>query len=342
MTAVKRPQMERALDSAASDIRAFLLYGPDESASRELAGRITRSLGNDAERMDFTGAQLRVDPALLADEAASISMFGGRRHIRVEPAGDEILPAVEALLGAPSAGNPVVIIAGALRKDAKLVKLATADARMMALISYVPDEGNLGPIAAQMARDHGIRLAPDVAQRLAAATNGDRALLARELEKLACYVDASPDRPIEVTHEALDALGADADEGDLSILVDAALSGNLARADAELTRLSGSGVEAISIVRRFLQRLLLLAQLRSEVDRGQSPAGAVAAAGKMIFWKDKDLIAGQLSRWDSPTIATAIARFAASERAAKSSQGAGALTVEVDILALGRLAARRR
>ena len=46
------------------------------------------------------------------------------RVIWIEPAGDEIADAVEALLDAPACESPVVAIAGALRKTSALLKLA--------------------------------------------------------------------------------------------------------------------------------------------------------------------------------------------------------------------------
>ncbi len=55
-----------------------------------------------------------------------------RASIWVDPAGDDITDAVEALLGLPRAGNPVVAVAGSLRKDSKLLKLATASDAAMA------------------------------------------------------------------------------------------------------------------------------------------------------------------------------------------------------------------
>lgn len=334
--------IQQAVADPATEVRAILLYGPDEAASRDQATRVVKPLGADAERIDFTGAQLKADPALLADEAASISLFGGRRHIRVEPVGDEAAAALEALLEAPSAGNPVIFVAGALRKDAKLVKLAAGDKRVMALVNYPPNDRDMSSLASEIARGEGLRLRPDIASRLAAAAGGDRAILAREVEKLACYLDATPDNPTDVEHEALDALGADADEGDLDALVNAVVSGQAARADAERARLAGSGVEAISIIRRLLQRFLLLAKLRGDVDGGQTPAAAVANAGKTIFWKSQAPITHQLGRWDSTKIATAIGRLAAAERAAKSSHGAGSLAVDAELLAISRQAARLR
>lgn len=337
-----RAQIERALDAAGAAHRLYLLYGPDEASSRELAARLGRALGADAERIDLDGAMLKSDPARLPDEAASISLFGGKRFIRVEPAGDEIIDAVEALLSAPVAGNPVIVVAGALRKDAKLVKLALADAATLAFASYAPEGGDADRLATAMAREAGLRIRPDVARRLASATGGDRALLTREIEKFALYLDAAPDRPCELEHEALDALGAAIGEGDLSRLVDAVLGGDPAAADAELARLSGEGIEGVPLLRAILRRLHLLAPLRAEMAEGHSISGVMASSGKAIFWKEKDEVARELGRWTPAALATAIERLAAAERQAKSSGFAGNALTEEELLTIARAAARKR
>jgi len=91
-----RGQIEKALDAPPSDIRFFLLYGPDEAGSTALARRLERAMGPGAERVDLDVATLREDPARLADEAASFSMFGDKRWVRINGMGDESLPAVTA------------------------------------------------------------------------------------------------------------------------------------------------------------------------------------------------------------------------------------------------------
>ena len=337
-----RAQIERALDAAPADCRLFLLHGPDEAGSRDLATRLTRALGPEAERIDLSGATLKADPARLSDEAASISLFGGARHIRVEPAGDEILEAVEALLEAPTAGNPVVAIAGALRKDSKLLKLALASPLVLAFASYAPEGSDADRLALNMARAAGLKMDPDVARRLAGATGGDRALLASELEKLALFVDAAPDRPGEIDHEALDALGAATDEGDLSRLVDAVLSGRPDDADAELARLASVAIEGIPVIRALIRRLMLLAQLRAEVAAGNGIETVMASSGKALFWKDKQSVASQLKRWSPDRIATAIGRLAEAERSIKATGSAGEIVVDAELLTISRAAARGR
>jgi DNA polymerase-3 subunit delta len=335
-------QIEKALDARPADIRLFLLHGPDESGSRALADRLARAMGPDAERIDLEGAALAKDPALLADEAASISLFGGARHIRVRATGEDATAAVTALLEADQAGNPVVVIAGALKPSSALLKLALASPAAMSFASYAPDGEAADRVAMAIARDAGIRIAPDVARRLADATGGDRALLAREIEKLALYVDAAPDRPGEIDHDTLDLLGADSGEGELSRLVDAVLSGSPDHAVRELERLAMDGVDGMPLVRALLRRLLLLIPLRAQVDAGESIDAVMASAGKALFWKEKASVGRQLRTWNSERLATAHTRLLQAERDLKSPAAAGPVLVSAELIAVSRAAARRR
>ncbi|MFS0738021.1 DNA polymerase III subunit delta [Sphingomonas sp. 1P06PA] len=337
-----RQQIERAVARPDPAHRLILLYGPDESASQMLAGAVGKALGAQAERIDLTGAMLKADPARLSDEAAAISLFGDPRWIRVTPAGDEAIDAVEALLALEVQACPVVIVAGALRKDAKLVKLATSHAAAMAFASYLPEGSEADRIAIQLGREQGITLGPDVGRRIAAAAGGDRAIIAREIEKYALYLDADPAHPAELDHDALDAIGADVDSGSLDRLVDAVLGGDPAQADAEFSRLAESGTAAVPIVRAFQSRLLLLAQLRARIEAGNSAESAITSAGRGILWKSKDAILRQLSRWDSDAVATALGRIAEAGRGTMSARGAGLVAVDAELLLLARRAARRR
>ena len=335
-------RVRRALDSADPAIRLYLLYGPDEAGSRALADRLGAAVGADAERIDLSSATLKSDPARLADEAASSSLFGGRNWIRLDPATDDAIDAVQALLEAPAAGNPVAAIAGALRKDSKLVKLVQASEAALSLASYVPEGRNASALVIEIGRELGLQVRSDVAARIASACNGDRALVSRELEKLALYVDAAPDRPRAVEHEALDALGAATEEGDLSKLSNAVFSGQPQQADAELARLASEGIEDIPVIRALSRRALQLAQLRSAMALGESIDRVMATAGKAIFWKEKDVIQAQLARWTPDALATALTRLAEAERQVKAPGYPGSALVEEEIGAITRFAARRR
>ncbi|HEY0413319.1 MAG TPA: DNA polymerase III subunit delta [Allosphingosinicella sp.] len=334
-----RGQIERAL-AAPGGHRFFLLHGPDDSGSRALAKRLAAAVGEGAERIELTGAELKADPARLAGEAASLSLFGGARYILVAPAGDECLPAVEALLQAPAAGNPVAIVAGALKPASKLLKLALAEDRALAFASYVPEGQEAERLVTHLARDQGLIVRPDVARRLADASAGNRAILAQELAKLALYLDAAPERPQTLEHEALDAVGAAAEEGDLSRLVDSVGSGDSKLLEAELLRLSSEGLEGIPLIRAMLRRMSLLARLRAQVERGSSVDAVMASMGKSLFWKEKPAIQRQLSRWRSDLLAKSVSRLVEAERQAKAAGALGSIAVDEELFAICRQAAR--
>jgi len=337
----KRPEAERAVDRPDPDIRLYLFHGPDEAGARALADRLAAALGADAERIDLEPGQLARDPALLADEAAARSLFGAARHIRVRGAGDEITPAVEALLEAPCAGNPVVVLAGALRATSRLLKLVLAAPQAIAFASYAPEGYEADRVAIGIAGAEGLRMQPDVARRLVAATGGDRALLTREIEKLAAFLDADGSTPRDVDHDALDAIGAGSGDASPQALVDAALTGALRRAAAELQALEAGGLDAIPIVRAALRRVLQLAQLRADADRRGGVAEAVAAAGKAIFWKEKATVESELQRWDAAGLATIVERLTALQARLMAPGTAGDVLASAEMLAIARAAAGR-
>lgn len=337
-----RAEIERALDAPPPHIRLFLLYGPDEAESRGLAQRLERAMGAGAERVDLDGATLKADPARLADEAASISLFGDKRHIRLTIAGDECLPAIEALLDGDVAGNPVVAITGALRATSALLKRALADPTVMACINYALDAEKAAPLAAAMAREQGIRLDMDAARHLAQAAANDRALMAQEIEKLALYLDAAPDRPMTADMAALEAIGAGEGEAELSRLVDAVLGGGPAEAAGEIAQLAEQGVTGIPAIRALAKRVQILVRLASQLANGGNARAIVEAQGKAIFWKEKGGVERQLKRWSPERLATLADRLLAAERAIKSPASPGDIMADAELMTIARAAQRAR
>lgn len=323
------------------DVRLFLFHGPDESGSRALVRKLAEAMGEAAERVDLTGAELRDDPARLADEAAAISMFGDRRWILIEQAGDEITPAVEALLDAPVAGNPVAVVAGTMRAGSLLLKLALAAPGVLSVASFAPDGVAADKLVIERGRALGLDVSTGAARRIATDCGGNRAMIERELEKYALYLDAAPGAVRPLDHDSIDALGGSGGgEGALSRLVDSVADGDGATMEAELARLRGVGIGGIPLLRAMLRRMSLLARLRAEVEAGKPPAAVIASAGKAVFWKDRGTIQRQIGRWRADVIAKSIGRLLDAEREVMI--GAGPIAADAELLAICRQAARLR
>ena len=330
----------QALDRPEPAIRFYLFHGPDEAGSRALAERLLKGLG--AEKFAMAGQSIKGDPAILADEAGAISMFGEKRALWIEPAGDEISDAVAALLEAPACESPAVAVAGNLRKTSALLKLAEAHRLALAHISYVPEGRDLERLVAELGRDVGLRIAPDISRRIAAASAGNQAVAARELEKFALFLDAGPSSPRDLDSDTVDLIGADSAEADLMRLGDLALAGRMDELLDELGRLPHGGTEAIPILRALQRRLLMLAPLRARIERGERASDVTTSMGKALFWKDKPIVERLLSTWSTDRLAEAASRVSALERQIMLSPLADDAALGETLVTLARAAGRGR
>lgn len=327
-------QIGQSVDRPDPAIRFYLFHGPDEAGSRALANRLKEALG--ADKAALSATSLKGDPAALADEAGAISLFGGRRLIWIEPAGNELVPAVEGLLLAPAVESPVVAIAGMLTKSSALLKLAEAHASALAHVSYVPEGRDADRMVAEIGRREGLRLRPSIAARIAAAAGNDQAVASQELAKFALFLGATPDSPQDLEDEVVDLLGADASESQVGQVGDLALSGEVQRLAVELERLASSGIEPIPTVRALQRRLFQLTALRSRIEAGQSPDTVMAS----LFWRDKALFQKLLPRWSSARLAKAVDRIARLERDLLLSRAPDTATLGEELLQIARAAAR--
>ena len=343
MKSVKPAELERLrqLDPA---LRFILLTGPDGATMNAIAAKLVALAGKEAERRDLSSSQLAQDGALLAAEAASLSLFAGTRVIRLEisGSGDDCLAAVEALLAADSGINPVIATGASVTARSKLVKLVEGSDAAVAAICYQPDRRALVGIAIVVAKEQGLRLANAEAQLLVDLVSGDQALMRRELEKMALYLDADRDRQRQVTAADIAALGAATHEEDVSECINVALGGKLRDLPDMLARAAAVGVAEIRIIRALAIRAAQLARLRAEVDAGAHPATVVSAKSSGVFWKEQGAVTAQLHLWDSVRVARLMTRLLDCERALKASGTPGAVLFRKLMTDIAHQAARAR
>ena len=204
--------------------------------------------------------------------------------------------------------NPIVLVEVLSPSTEKYDQLFKIDhyRRIPTLREYVivrQDEPWISVYARNEDRTWTLR---DVRSRLAAASAGDRAVLTREVEKLALYLDAAPDRPREADGRALDAIGADLGEAELFSVIETVIDGRVADVGAELARLAEAGGAGIPLLRQLARRLVTLAELRGEVDAGASIDEVLEK--HRIFFREKAATGRALKRWNASQIARAVDR----------------------------------
>ena len=333
-----KTNISRLLDQADGEMRFYLFWGPDEGQSRALAARLLQALG--ADRFVVISSTIKTDPASLVDEAAAMALFGGRRVIWIEPAGEEIADGIAALLAAPATESPVVAIVSAAAKPRELIRIAETSPLAVSFASYAPEGGDAERMVIEVGRRFGLTIERHIAARVAAACGNDQAIVAQELDKLSLYLDASTSRPRPLDQAALDAVGADFGDGELQRLPDLALSGDVAAVADGLVAIA-TPAQAIPVLRALQRRLLMLAPARARLERGERPEDVMTSMGKSLFWKDRATFGAMLRRWSAADIAYLFERSGKAERRLLFGEAPEAEALGEELLAVARAARRR-
>ena len=168
-----------------------LVFGPDAGLVQERAEKLLKTVVPDLTDpfnvADLSEAVLLADPARLADEAAAISMMGGRRVVRVRGAGNDLAELFEHFLDDPPGDALVVVEAGDLAKGAALRKLFEGDDKAAAIACYADNARDLEDVVRDALRAEGLSIAPDALDDAVSRLGSDRGVTRRELEKLALY-----------------------------------------------------------------------------------------------------------------------------------------------------------
>lgn len=277
----------------------FYFCGPDEAGAHDAAQAIAALLPAGSERIDLAGAELRKDPVKLSDEARSTSLFGGARYLFVRTAGDEACEAVETLLDSPVEPCPVLIVASSASDKSRTAKLLGERKDAVVAMFHPPDLSAVAATVRGYADAAGVRLDNALAERIAKACALDTRMARSEIDKLALYLDASPQAPKSADAQALDAIAAKNEDDSFAGLVNTVLGGDLGRLSGELARFRELGLNPVGLLLAFERRAAQLAQLAAQLGRRSDVAGFIQGqkGGRLVFFRDVGDLTRQLTRW---------------------------------------------
>jgi DNA polymerase-3 subunit delta len=252
---IETRQVEAFLKKPHPGVRGVVVYGNDDGLIAERASALARTVCEDLKDpfrvVDISGDVLKADPARLADEFGAISLMGGRRVIRVRPAGEEAATALENLVAATAGDALVVIEGGNLTPRSGLRTLAEAEDCLAALPCYMDNEAALEALVEGAARAQGMGVDPEALDWIVERLGGDRGQSRSELDKLLLYKEGDGTKAVSLA-DALAVLGDSAAIG-LDDVIAATFDGELTALDRALDRLFAEGGSAVQLV-RALQR----------------------------------------------------------------------------------------
>ncbi len=329
---VSSAEFEKLVSAPPKTWAAVLFFGPNAGLVRERADKIAHAivpdLGDAFRIADLSAETLKKDPARLADEAASISMFGGRRVVRVRDAVDGFAELLDSFLASHKGDALVVVEAGDLTKASALRKLFEA-AKTASAVECADDRPeDAGKLIKETLAEVGWKIEPEALAYLSEALSLDRRLLRAELEKLTLYLGLG-EASSTVTRAQAQSLIGDSGSVEADEIADAVVAGDLRALDLLIAKAADAGISWTGVVGATLRLFQRLAAFAESGGGGfsASPYGQRLAA-QLRNWDRMHLIAAMklLAEAEANTRTTALpdaplaqhALFAAAELGRKT------------------------
>jgi DNA polymerase-3 subunit delta len=258
---------------------------------------------------ELTASALAADPARLADEAAQLSLTGGRRVVRVGGAGDTLAKLFADFLKSSLGDALVVVQAGELPARAALRRVFEDAPHATAIGCYPDTPRDLAALIRETLGAHRVTASRDAGQFLVEHLGGDRLLTRSELEKLALY--AGDGGKVELEDAQL--LVSDTAALELADAVMAAAAGDTARVERVLGRVLQEGESPVTIIRALLRHLHRLHALAARAAGGIGVEEVLRTARPAIFFKQHDNFRRQLALWSEARLRPQLNRLAKAE-----------------------------
>ncbi|HEY7978673.1 MAG TPA: DNA polymerase III subunit delta [Rhizomicrobium sp.] len=303
---VKTGDADRFAAKPPATLKAALFYGPDQGLVHERAEKMAKSIVDDLSDpfrvIDFEESVLTSDGAKLFDEAAAISMLGGRRVIRIRTGANALAKLFESFLDDAVGDALVVVEGGDLAKNASLRKIFEDADNAAAIACYGDTAQNLSGVVREALKAEGLTISTEALDDAVSRLGSDRGVTRRELEKLALYAHGKKNVGIEDVRAVM------GDEAEVRVdeICDAAGEGDLKRLNLALERVWGEDISAIAVVRAVMGHFQKLLQVKVAGERGENADAAMRKIWPPIHFSRTSSFKMQATRWSEGKLSDAL------------------------------------
>ena len=344
-------RQDRFLSQPPHDLVGALLFGPDRGLVKARASALMQTLAPDVDpafgATVLTSDDLIADPARLMDEMSAMSLLGGTRLVRLrldhERSGAAIAKILKQIDSDPSRVEAKLVIeAGDLSTRSATRKAAEAAKHIAALGCY--------PLGARARRDQvrdqliqiDIGITPDALDLWVPLLEGDHALAAGEIEKMALYKGYGQETDATVTAQDVRILAAGAQASAIDPIIQDAMSGRIDSLDSRYRRAVEAKTSPVAIHFALQRHILRLCEAAGRMDSGDSALSATRSLRPPIFRMQEDTFVATLNRWNGHALRNALSQCQTVERQLKSTGAPAEALTQRLLFGLAKFAARRR
>ena len=315
---IKTADRRRLLQKLPPDLAGAVVYGPDGGQVREVATTLSKLAVADPSDpfavAEISPESLKDDPGRIANEAATVSLMGGRRLVWVRGATDGLLEAISAAAEVPGDGYFLLVEAGALEARSKLRKWADGAARIAALPCWVDDDRALGEVISETLSAAGAGIDPDARAFAVSILGGDRMVARGEIEKLALYVGPGGRASLDDVRELI----GDSAETAADDVARGVLDGEPEAADGAMRRAVENGVGAIPMLRAAIRAFIRLQAMAAARADGVPTDQVLKSARPPLHFSETARYRRTVDRLSGPMISRVLDDLVTAEIRCKS------------------------
>ncbi|MDC0853920.1 DNA polymerase III subunit delta [Candidatus Pelagibacter sp.] len=270
----------------------YLFYGENDGYKNQVIKDIF--IDNHKENIErFEEGEILNNFENFISKLINKSFFDELKLILISRVSEKTVKLIDELMDRKINDVTIVLNAGNLEKKSKLRSLFEKDKNLICMPFYKDDNRTLIQLANNFFRKNKISISQEIVNLIVDRSSGDRINLNNELNKISLFLlnkeKINIDDVIKLTNLA--------ENYSISELADNCLSKNIKKINKIFNENVFSVDDCILIIRTLLLKSKRLLEIKKMDNSNRNIEQIISNYKPPIFWKDKEIVKNQASKW---------------------------------------------
>ena len=272
--------------------KIFLFYGENDGYKNQVIKDVfIDNFKGNIERFDEVEILSNLENFI--SSLRNKSFFNELKLILIARATEKIIKLIDELLNKEINDIIIVLNAPTLEKKSKLRSIFEKEKNLICIPFYKDDNRTLSQLANNFFKKNKISISQEIINLIVERSSGDRINLNNELNKISLFLLSKE----KINIEDVKKLTNLAENYSISELVDNCLSKNINKINKIFNENTFSVEDCILIIRALLIKSKRLLEIKKIHSTNKNIEEVITNYKPPIFWKDKEIVITQTSKW---------------------------------------------
>ncbi len=274
------------------NLNFFLFYGENEGFKNDKIKQIFIN-GFKGSVEKFEESEVLNNTDRFISSIINKSFFEEKKIIILLRVSDKIVTLIKDLLNREVNDTIIILNSGNLEKKSKLRAIFEKDSQLVCTPFYKDELRTLSQIANNFFKEKKISVSQEIINLIVDKCSGDRKNLITEIDKISLYL-LNKDKIS--TEEVIKLTNLYEDYG-VSELADNCLAKNLKKTMKIINENNFNVDDSVLIIRTLLMKAKRILEIKKNENPNMNIDQIISSYKPTIFWKDKEIVKSQISKW---------------------------------------------